>query len=257
MADRPLFDRYPEAAKSWDRRQFLQTAAAGTVVVALGGALWRLAADDLTRMARAEKRSDGRSRLPPGQRVLSKFRNMGGDEGPGDDRGLAQADRERDEAIGRMALFEVAGELEHEVVQDAEGASVVGAGEGDLIHRAAFALDGMVRDAQLAEHFGGGISDALREGRQVTAVDHHGQERDAGDGEHIAALARVQDVREPIAGHCCRGAWAGVGMDAHLLHELLGGAKHEHGKQLPAICSRREVAGRTIDLVPSQSLRCQ
>lgn len=84
MADRPLFDRYPEAARSWDRRQFLQSAAAGTAVVTLGGVLWRLAADDLTRKARAEKRADGRPRLPPGQRVLSRFKNMGGDEGPGD-----------------------------------------------------------------------------------------------------------------------------------------------------------------------------
>jgi DMSO/TMAO reductase YedYZ molybdopterin-dependent catalytic subunit len=84
VADRPLFDRYPEAARSWDRRQFLQSAAAGTAVVALGGVLWRLAADDLTRKARAEKRTDGRPRLPPGQRVLSRFKNMGGDEGPGD-----------------------------------------------------------------------------------------------------------------------------------------------------------------------------
>ncbi|MEZ4400712.1 MAG: molybdopterin-dependent oxidoreductase [Kofleriaceae bacterium] len=84
MADRPLFDQYPEAARSWDRRQFVKTAAAGTVIAALGGALWRIAGDDLTRKARAEKRGDGRSRLPPGQRVISKFRNMGGDEGSGD-----------------------------------------------------------------------------------------------------------------------------------------------------------------------------
>lgn len=84
MADRPLFDRYPEAARSWDRRRVLQTAAAGTAVAVFGGALWRLASDDLTKKARAEKRVDGRPRLPPGQRVLTKFRNMGGDEGPGD-----------------------------------------------------------------------------------------------------------------------------------------------------------------------------
>src|SRR5438552_1975721 len=51
--------------------------------MAVGGALLRLAADDLTRAARAEKRSDGRSRLPPGQRVLEFLRPMGGEEGDG------------------------------------------------------------------------------------------------------------------------------------------------------------------------------
>lgn len=84
MADRPAFDRFPETLPGWNRRTFIQGAAAGTLVVALGGALWRLAGDDLTRRARAEDRPDGRKRLPPGQRVLKKFRNMGGDEGPGD-----------------------------------------------------------------------------------------------------------------------------------------------------------------------------
>ena len=84
MADRPLFDRVPETQRGWDRRTFMKGAAAGTVVVALGGALWRIASDDLTRQARAEDRPDGRKRLPPGQRVLKKLRNMGGDEGPGD-----------------------------------------------------------------------------------------------------------------------------------------------------------------------------
>jgi len=84
VADRPSFERFPTTQPGWDRRTFIQGAAAGTVVMALGGALWRLASDDLTRQARAEDRSDGRKRLPPGQRVLKKLRNMGGDEGPGD-----------------------------------------------------------------------------------------------------------------------------------------------------------------------------
>jgi DMSO/TMAO reductase YedYZ molybdopterin-dependent catalytic subunit len=48
-----------------------------------GGALLRVAADDLTRAARAETRADGRARLPPGQRVLEYLRPMGGDEGDG------------------------------------------------------------------------------------------------------------------------------------------------------------------------------
>lgn len=63
------------------RRSFIKHAVAGTAVVALGGGLYHLASDDLTRRARAEKRSDGRSRLPPGQRVLTSLKPMGGEEG--------------------------------------------------------------------------------------------------------------------------------------------------------------------------------
>lgn len=81
---RPDFDRYPELQKAWDRRQFVKSAAAGTALMALGGALVRLAADDLTREARAEKRTDGKNRLPPGQRAIDKLRPMGGEEGDGD-----------------------------------------------------------------------------------------------------------------------------------------------------------------------------
>ncbi len=88
MSDRPYnipdLERYPELAKAWDRRQFLKSAAVGTALMAAGGTLARLAADDLTRLARAEKRKDGRPRLPPGQRVLEHLRPMGGEEGPGD-----------------------------------------------------------------------------------------------------------------------------------------------------------------------------
>ena len=46
----PLFDRFPDTRRSWDRRQFIAAAAAGTTVVALGG-LFVLAGDDLTRKA--------------------------------------------------------------------------------------------------------------------------------------------------------------------------------------------------------------
>ena len=67
-----------------DRREFIKTAAAGTLFIAVGGALVRLAGDDLTRAARAEARPDGRSRLPPGQRVLEYLRPMGGDPSDGD-----------------------------------------------------------------------------------------------------------------------------------------------------------------------------
>lgn len=80
----PDLERFPELHSRWSRRTFIKGAVAGTALVALGGALYRLAGDDLTRKARAETRTDGRSRLPPGQRVLAKLRNMGGDEGPGD-----------------------------------------------------------------------------------------------------------------------------------------------------------------------------
>jgi DMSO/TMAO reductase YedYZ molybdopterin-dependent catalytic subunit len=77
-------ERDPSLQRRWDRRRFIQGAAAGTVLVAVGGALYRLGGDELTRKARAEDRGDGRKRLPPGQRVIERFRNMGGDEGPGD-----------------------------------------------------------------------------------------------------------------------------------------------------------------------------
>lgn len=83
MSDRPDLDRYPELKAAWDRRQFIKSAAAGTALVALGGAILKLAADDLTREARAEKRPDGRPRLPPGQRALRGLKPMGGDEGDG------------------------------------------------------------------------------------------------------------------------------------------------------------------------------
>ncbi len=51
--------------------------------MALGGALVRLASDDLTREARAATRDDGKKRLPPGQRVIEMLKPMGGEEGDG------------------------------------------------------------------------------------------------------------------------------------------------------------------------------
>ena len=83
MSERPDLDRYPELKAAWDRRQFIKSAAAGTVFMALGGALVRIAADDLTKEARAEKLPDGRSRVPPGQKVIKALKPMGGDEGDG------------------------------------------------------------------------------------------------------------------------------------------------------------------------------
>ncbi len=84
MTDTPDLDRYPELKQAWDRRQFIKSAAIGTAFMAVGGSLVRIAADDLTKAARAEKRGDGRARLPPGQRVIESLRAMGGDEGDGD-----------------------------------------------------------------------------------------------------------------------------------------------------------------------------
>ena len=84
MSDKPDLDRYPELQAKWDRRNFIKSAAAGSALMAVGGALFRIAADDLTKQARAEKRPDGRPRLPPGQRVIEYLRPMGGQEGDGD-----------------------------------------------------------------------------------------------------------------------------------------------------------------------------
>ncbi|MBP6631182.1 MAG: molybdopterin-dependent oxidoreductase [Kofleriaceae bacterium] len=80
----PDLDRYPALRSALDRRRFVTSAVAGTALLAVGGAVYRLASDDMTRKARADKRADGRPRLPPGQRVIEKLRPMGGDEGPGD-----------------------------------------------------------------------------------------------------------------------------------------------------------------------------
>ena len=67
----------------WDlptRRRFIQNASAGTVITALGGALFVLLDDSLTAEARTT-RSDGKPRLPSGQRVIKRLKPMGGREG--------------------------------------------------------------------------------------------------------------------------------------------------------------------------------
>ena len=61
------------------RRTFLKGAAAGTLVMAFGGAAFAVAADDDPRLG--TNRPDGRPRLPPGQRLLSALRPMGGEPG--------------------------------------------------------------------------------------------------------------------------------------------------------------------------------
>src|SRR5450631_3236815 len=70
----------PIVVPSMRRRTFLRTVTASTVVLALGGA-YVLADDEEERRARATKRPDGRSRLPPNQYLLKRLRPMGGEEG--------------------------------------------------------------------------------------------------------------------------------------------------------------------------------
>lgn len=72
------------SSKPIDRRELIRTAAAGTVIMGLGGALYRLATDDMTKKAMADGRADGKKRIPPGQRLIEKLKPMGGEEGPGD-----------------------------------------------------------------------------------------------------------------------------------------------------------------------------
>jgi DMSO/TMAO reductase YedYZ molybdopterin-dependent catalytic subunit len=68
-----------EVKASLARRDFLRHAAAGTVITALCGGSYVLAADDDPRTK--QKRADGRPRLPPGQRLLTAMKPMGGDPG--------------------------------------------------------------------------------------------------------------------------------------------------------------------------------
>lgn len=68
-------------ARRLERREFIKKAGAGTLLVAFGGGLYRIAGDDLTRRAEAQVRTDGRKRLPPGQKVLESLKPMGGQPG--------------------------------------------------------------------------------------------------------------------------------------------------------------------------------
>jgi DMSO/TMAO reductase YedYZ molybdopterin-dependent catalytic subunit len=71
---------HPDVLRSIARRDFLLKAASGTVVAALGGGLYAIS-DRLTREAQAQARADGRPRLPPGQRVITALKPMGGNAG--------------------------------------------------------------------------------------------------------------------------------------------------------------------------------
>src|SRR4029077_3466880 len=72
-------DQYPELERSLERRLFPRRAAAGTIIAALGGGTYVLAAEDDPRAK--QLRPDGRRRLPPGQRLLDALKPMGGDPG--------------------------------------------------------------------------------------------------------------------------------------------------------------------------------
>jgi DMSO/TMAO reductase YedYZ molybdopterin-dependent catalytic subunit len=67
-----------DVSQNESRRRFLKQLATGATVVALGGLLYEVTDDKLEREARAQKRSDGRPRLPPGQRLIRALRPMGG-----------------------------------------------------------------------------------------------------------------------------------------------------------------------------------
>ena len=61
-----------------ERREFIKKAGAGTLIIGFGGGLYRLAGETLTRQIQTELRSDGKKRLPPGQRVVESLLHMGG-----------------------------------------------------------------------------------------------------------------------------------------------------------------------------------
>lgn len=73
-------NRQPNIRRAISRRELLMRAASGSVITALGGGLYFLS-DALTREAQAMTRDDGRSRVPPGQRVIEALKPMGGEPG--------------------------------------------------------------------------------------------------------------------------------------------------------------------------------
>lgn len=64
-----------------DRREFLKYAATGATITVLGGGAYAIAGPSANKRARAQKRPDGRNRLPPGQKVLAALKPMGGSPG--------------------------------------------------------------------------------------------------------------------------------------------------------------------------------
>lgn len=76
---KPLTQATEDGSPLQVRRAFLRNAAAGTVVSALGG--YYVLSDQLTRLAHAETRPDGKQRIPPGQRLIDYLKPMGGSAG--------------------------------------------------------------------------------------------------------------------------------------------------------------------------------
>lgn len=75
MTDPHQSNLSPEVEAIMRRRRFIQAAGAGTLITALGG-LYMIADP-----AYAETRPDGKERIPPGQRVIKRLKDMGGQEG--------------------------------------------------------------------------------------------------------------------------------------------------------------------------------
>ncbi len=76
--------RQHAVATLFNRRSFVRNALAGTLITALGGQLWALGGDEEIEQMRRLKRSDGRARLPPGQKILQALKPMGGEPGDAD-----------------------------------------------------------------------------------------------------------------------------------------------------------------------------
>ena len=76
LFDDPEVRAHMQREAQMRRRRFLLAAAGTTVAVA--GAWHCLATDEATEAARAQRRDDGRPRLPPGQRVIDYLKPMGG-----------------------------------------------------------------------------------------------------------------------------------------------------------------------------------
>ena len=72
-------DKHPTSSllRAHSRRDFIRRAASGTMIAALGGGYYYLD-DRLTRKAQAMTLDDGRPRLPPGQRIITALKPMGG-----------------------------------------------------------------------------------------------------------------------------------------------------------------------------------
>ena len=70
----------PAVARAMARRRFIQQAGAGTALLAFGG-VYTIADDGVFATAKAQTRADGRERVPPGQRVITSLRPMGGQPG--------------------------------------------------------------------------------------------------------------------------------------------------------------------------------